>query len=208
MKKIIISIIVIVIMCLKIKNKLIIETYNELENKEINLTILNNDNSKSLLINNENLIVITYINENEINNTLQQFNIKKLKNLISLDNIKLNINSENIINLNKTINIDNIKISEEENIIKINHQNNIFCIYENGLNQNLDECDFIWFIELEKVDFSDNTKIVFYDNAINKKNIEELSDKWVDSYILNNKVYYSLKIDKRNYDIIEINITK
>lgn len=208
MRKLIILIIVIVVICPKIKPKLIIETYNELENEEISITILNNDTSKSLLINNEDLIIITYIDENKIKEILEQLEIKKLNNLITLEDIKLNINSKNIINLNKTINLNNIKISEEENIIKIKHKNNIFCIYENGLNQDLDECQYIWFIELEQADFNDDTKVIFFDNSINKKNIEELSDKWVDSYILNNKVYYSLKINKKNYDIIDINITK
>lgn len=179
-----------------------------LKENETSLTILNSSNSKSILINDNNLLIITYIDENEITETLNNFNIKILNNLISLEQITTNINSYNRYLLNKNIEIDNIKIEKSENIIKIKQENNLFCIYENGSNKNLNNCDFIWFIEIDDIDFHDDTKVVFYDNTINQKKIEKFYDKWVDSYSLNNKSYYSLRINEENYDIIDISVTK
>jgi len=179
-----------------------------LKEEETSLTILNDSNSKSILINDNNLLIITYIDENEISETLSKFNIKILENLITLEQITTNINSYNRYLLNENIKKENIKIEKEENIIKIKQNNNLFCIYENGSNKNLSNCDFIWFIEIDDIDFDDDTKVVFYDNSINQKKIEKFYDKWVDSYTLDNKSYYSLRLKQENYDIIDINVTK
>jgi len=179
-----------------------------LKEEETSLTILNDSNSKSILINDNNLLIITYIDENEISETLSKFNIKILENLITLEQITTNINSYNRYLLDENIKIENIKIEKEENIIKIKQNNNLFCIYENGSNKNLSNCDFIWFIEIDDIDFDDDTKVVFYDNSINQKKIEKFYDKWVDSYTLDNKSYYSLRLKQENYDIIDINVTK
>jgi len=179
-----------------------------LKEEETSLTILNDSNSKSILINDNNLLIITYIDENEISETLSKFNIKILENLITLEQITTNINSYNRYLLDENIKIENIKIEKEENIIKIKQNNNLFCIYENGSNKNLSNCDFIWFIEIDDIDFDDDTKVVFYDNSINQKKIEKFYDKWVDSYTLDNKSYYSLRLKQEKYDIIDINVTK
>jgi len=179
-----------------------------LKEEETSLTILNDSNSKSILINDNNLLIITYIDENEISETLSKFNIKILENLITLEQITTNKNSYNRYLLDENKKIKNIKIEKEENIIKIKQNNNLFCIYENGSNKNLSNCDFIWFIEIDDIDFDDDTKVVFYDNSINQKKIEKFYDKWVDSYTLDNKSYYSLRLKQENYDIIDINVTK
>lgn len=212
MKKILLILIIIFLYSMMIYEKTAITEVGKidlnLKENETTLTILNSSNSKSILINDKNLLIITYIDENEISEILNNFNIKILSNLISLEQITTNINSYNRYLLNENIEIDDIKIEKEENIIKIKQEDNLFCIYENGSNKNLNNCDFIWFIEIDDIDFDDDTKVVFYDNAINQKKIEKFYDKWVDSYTLNNESYYSLRINEENYDIIDISVTK
>jgi hypothetical protein len=51
---------------------------------------------------------------------------------------------------------------------------------------------------------------VFFDKNIKENKIEKYYDKWVDSYILNNKTFYTLKFLNNDYEVIEdkINIQK
>lgn len=212
MKKILLifTIIIIYIIILYFKLKLIITSkvnlnYNE---DEIILTILNGDDTKAILVNKTDLIVISYIDDYEIKKLLEKYNIKILNNIITEQNIELRINSYNKYNMKNVTKLNNLLINKNENIIKLQAKENVFCIYEKGINKELSNCDYIWFLEVDEIDFKDETKVIFYDNSITIEETEKFYDKWVDSYMLESKYVYKLKFNEKNYDIEEIDITK
>ena len=63
---------------------------------------------------------------------------------------------------------------------------------------------------MDNINFSDEVLAVFFDKSIKENKIEKYYDKWVDSYILNDKTFYTLKILNNDYEVIEdkINIQK
>lgn len=204
MKKLLLLLTLIIIL---IHNKTKIQPINKyLDENKINIKIISTTNNKSLLINNTNLLVLTLIDENEIKNILNNLNIRKLYNLITDNDI--NIETYNKTNLTTNIKLDNISIKKDNNIIRIKGNNKQLCIYEVGINKNLNNCNFIWFLEIDDIDFDDNTEVVFYDHLITQKDIEQFYDKWVDSYKIEDKTNYEIIITQENYDIIDIDVTK
>lgn len=182
------------------------KTSKILNDDEIRLKIISTDNSKSLLINDNNLLLITFIDENEINEILNKLNIRKLYNLITQEIVNIKTYKQNLLRTN--LNIENVNIIKQNNIIKIKYNNKQLCIYEKGNNKSLDNCNFIWFIDIDEIDFTDDTEAVFYDNTINQKEVEKFYDKWVDSYKIEDKKIYEIIINEENYDIVDIDITK
>ena len=63
---------------------------------------------------------------------------------------------------------------------------------------------------MDNINFSDEVLAVFFDKNIKENKIEKYYDKWVDSYILNDKTFYTLKFLNNDYEVIEdkINIQK
>ena len=170
--------------------------------------MINGKDTKAILVNNTDLIVISYIDDLEIKKLMEKYNIKVLNNIITEQNTDINIKSFNKYNLNNIIKLKNILVDKNNNIIKLKSNENVFCIYEKGNNKELSNCDYIWFLEIDEIEFNDETKIIFYDNSIKVEETEKFYDKWVDSYLLDNKNIYQLKFDEKNFDIEEINITK
>ena len=121
-----------------------------------------------------------------------------------------NIKSYNKQTLNNKIMIDNITFEVNDNIKIINYKNYNFCIYKSGINKNLSICNFIYFLDMDNINFSDEVLAVFFDKNIKENKIEKYYDKWVDSYILNDKTFYTLKFLNNDYEVIEdkINIQK
>lgn len=211
MKKIllIITLIIIYLFILYTKFRIITTKVDlDYDENETILTILNGKDTKAILVNNTDLIVISYIDDLEIKKLMEKYNIKVLNNIITEQNTDINIKSFNKYNLNNIIKLKNILVDKNNNIIKLKSNENIFCIYEKGNNKELSNCDYIWFLEIDEIEFNDETKIIFYDNSIKVEETEKFYDKWVDSYLLDNKNIYQLKFDQKNFDIEEINITK
>lgn len=211
MKKIllIITLIIIYLFILYTKFRIITTKVDlDYDENETILTILNGKDTKAILVNNTDLIVISYIDDLEIKKLMEKYNIKVLNNIITEQNTDINIKSFNKYNLNNIIKLKNILVDKNNNIIKLKSNENIFCIYEKGNNKELSNCDYIWFLEIDEIEFNDETKIIFYDNSIKVEETEKFYDKWVDSYLLDNKNIYQLKFDEKNFDIEEINITK
>lgn len=178
----------------------------KLQDNELAVTILSLENSKSILLNNTDLLVLEYIDSTDIQETLNLYNVDILDNLILISNDVVDVKSYNKQTLNKKVEIENVNILKNNNIITINYLDYSFCIYKEGLNKILNNCDFVYFLSLDNIDFSDEVLVTFFDSIIKKEKIEKYYDKWVDSYILNVKSFYTLKLLKDDYNVIEIPI--
>lgn len=178
----------------------------KLQDNELAVTILSLENSKSVLLNNTDLLILEYIDSTDIQETLNLYNVDILDNLILISNDVVDVKSYNKQTLNKKVEIKNVNILKNNNIITINYLDYNFCIYKEGLNKILNSCDFVYFLSLDNIDFSDEVLVTFFDSIIKKEKIEKYYDKWVDSYILNVKSFYTLKLLKDDYNVIEIPI--
>ncbi len=113
-------------------------------------------------------------------------------------NKKIN-NLKNIFNIEKIDNI--ISNNEINNNIKIYNYN--FCILKENIDIN--NCTFIYIKEeIPNVSFNNTNKVVFYDNSISDEYKENLYTKWLDVYELNDDNYTILKIKKDTYNILNI----
>ena len=184
MKKYFIIIILIILNILVYTDKTILSSSSkinlDLKEEEIALSIISLDNSKSILINKKDLFVLEYIDSLNLEKVINLYGVNILRNLIQNNNDLINIKSYN------------------------------FCIYKSGTNKNLSICNFIYFLDMDNINFSDEVLAVFFDKNIKENKIEKYYDKWVDSYILNDKTFYTLKFLNNDYEVIEdkINIQK
>ena len=172
----------------------------DLEKDELALSIFSLDNSKSILINKSDLLILEYIDSLSLQKNLDLYGINVLDNII-LNNLDItDIKSYNKQTLNNKIKLGSIDIIKNDNIKIINYYDYSFCIYKSGKNKQLNNCDFIYFLDMDKVDFTDDVLVVFFDSSIDEDKIENYYDKWVDSYILNDKIIYTLKLLPNDYD--------
>ncbi len=214
MKKYFIIIILIILNILVYMDKTILSSSSkinlDLKEEEIALSIISLDNSKSILINKKDLFVLEYIDSLNLEKVINLYGVNILRNLIQNNNDLINIKSYNKQTLNNKIMIDNITFEVNDNIKIINYKNYNFCIYKSGTNKNLSICNFIYFLDMDNINFSDEVLAVFFDKNIKENKIEKYYDKWVDSYILNDKTFYTLKFLNNDYEVIEdkINIQK
>ena len=120
-------------------------------------------------------------------------------------NLKLSYNIKK--SLDEIININNFSISKDENILKIsNHEYNL-CIYDVGINSDLNNCDFVYFLNMNyQIDIDENLKAIFYEEDISNKFKESTYIKWIDNYEISNDNYNILKLSDDSYDIITIPI--
>jgi len=178
----------------------------DLSKNEFALTIFSLENSKSILINKSELLVLEYIDSLNLENRLKLYGIEVLNNVIFKNEQIINIKSYNKQLLKRKIKIDEAEITKNENIDIIKYHDYSFCVYKSGNNKNLNNCDFIYFLDIDEIDFSDDVLAVFFDSDIDKNKIELYYDKWVDSYILNAKTIYTLKLLPNDYRVLEATI--
>lgn len=176
----------------------------DLEKDELALSIFSLDNSKSILINKSDLLILEYIDSLSLQKNLDLYGINVLDNIILNNQDITDIKSYNKQTLNNKIKLGSIDIIKNDNIEIINYYDYSFCIYKSGKNKQLNNCDFIYFLDMDKVDFTDDVLVVFFDSSIDEDKIENYYDKWVDSYILNDKIIYTLKLLPNDYDVIEV----
>lgn len=176
----------------------------DLEKDELALSIFSLDNSKSILINKSDLLILEYIDSLSLQKNLDLYGINVLDNIILNNQDITDIKSYNKQTLNNKIKLGSIDIIKNDNIKIINYYDYSFCVYKSGKNKQLNNCDFIYFLDMDKVDFTDDVLVVFFDSSIDEDKIENYYDKWVDSYILNDKIIYTLKLLPNDYDVIEV----
>lgn len=213
MKRIIFILMLLLLYFFIIRQKLstvFIEKINlNLLDDELAIIFLSSDEYKTVLIKDNissSLLVLDLKNDKRLNQDLNKFIDKKLDYLF-LNKEFSNINIDSSIRdfLNSRIDLINFYISKSSNIIKINNSNYNFCIYNIGNNNDITDCDFVYFIDMNsEINTSENLKAIFYEKQITNKFKENTYIKWIDNYELNSDTYNVLKLNKDNYDIITI----
>lgn len=213
MKRIILIVILIIIYCFIIIQKskgVFAEKIDlNLDDNEIGIIIYNNEEDFLMFKENDRntLFVINMVNRVKIRNFLDIFSVDKIDNLIVYPNMDIKIDSKNKYYVNEKIDLENIKFERLDNILKINIYDYNLCIYNAGNNNNIDDCTFTYFKDIDdKLKITDKNKVVFYNEDIGEKFQEKLYTKWIDNYSLSNDVYTVLKVKKDNYNIINIPI--
>lgn len=214
MKRIIFIIIMfcicLLIISYKVKNVSIEKINFNLYENEILFTFLSSSNNKAILImdkDKNNLLVLDLKNSKDFNNDLSKFVSNKLDNVFIKNNIKIDINIKYTMKdyIRNYVNFSNYSIVGNNNIVSINNNKYNFCIVESGINKDISNCDFIYFISLDKeFNVNDNIKAVFYSKDIKNLFKESNYTKWVDNYEIEENCYYALKITDDDYEVITI----
>lgn len=214
MKKIVFIIIMfcicLLIISYKVKNVSIEKINFNLYENEILFAFLSSNNNKAILImdkDKNNLLVLDLKNSKDFNNDLSKFVSNKLDNVFIKNNIKIDINIKYTMKdyIRNYVNFSNYSIVGNNNIVSINNNKYNFCIVESGINKDISNCDFIYFISLDKeFNVNDNIKAVFYSKDIKNLFKESNYTKWVDNYEIEENCYYALKITDDDYEVITI----
>lgn len=213
MKKIILIITLflfcILVINIKIKTAFIEKIDLNLDDSELAVIFLSSEEYKAVLIKNNlstSLIVIDYKENKTFNDDLNKFVENKL-DFVFLNNpdIKLNIDYSIKDILSNSIKTESYSILKNQNIIMINNDNYNICLYDIGVNNLVNSCDFIYFLNMDyQVSLSEDVKAIFYENKIASKFKENSYIKWIDNYELSGDIYNILKISKDSYDVITI----
>lgn len=213
MKKIILIITLflfcILVINIKIKTAFIEKIDLNLDDSELAVIFLSSEEYKAVLIKNNlstSLIVLDYKENKAFNDDLNKFVENKL-DFVFLNNpdIKLNIDYSIKDILSNSIKTESYSILKNQNIIMVNNDNYNICLYDIGVNNLVNSCDFIYFLNMDyQVSLSEDVKAIFYENKIASKFKENSYIKWIDNYELSNDIYNILKISKDSYDVITI----
>ena len=199
----------ILVINIKIKTAFIEKIDLNLDDSELAVIFLSSEEYKAVLIKNNlstSLIVLDYKENKTFNDDLNKFVENKL-DFVFLNNpdIKLNIDYSIKDILSNSIKTESYSILKNQNIIMINNDNYNICLYDIGVNNLVNSCDFIYFLNMDyQVSLSEDVKAIFYENKIASKFKENSYIKWIDNYELSNDIYNILKISKDSYDVITI----
>lgn len=213
MKKIILIITLflfcILVINIKIKTAFIEKIDLNLDDSELAVIFLSSEEYKAVLIKNNlstSLIVLDYKENKTFNDDLNKFVENKLDFIfLNKPDIKLNIDYSIKDILSNSIKTESYSILKNQNIIMINNDNYNICLYDIGVNNLVNSCDFIYFLNMDyQVSLGEDVKAIFYENKIANKFKENSYIKWIDNYELSNDIYNILKISKDSYDVITI----
>lgn len=199
----------ILVINIKIKTAFIEKIDLNLDDSELAVIFLSSEEYKAVLIKNNlstSLIVLDYKENKTFNDDLNKFVENKL-DFVFLNNpdIKLNIDYSIKDILSNSIKTESYSILKNQNIIMVNNDNYNICLYDIGVNNLVNSCDFIYFLNMDyQVSLSEDVKAIFYENKIASKFKENSYIKWIDNYELSNDIYNILKISKDSYDVITI----
>lgn len=213
MKKII-SILILLLLYFIIINKKLSTAFIEkidlnLFDDELAVIFLSSDSYKTVLLKDKSsttLLVLDLKNDKDLRKNLNKFVDNKLDYLFLKEkNMNLNVDYSIKDVLNDKVNMEKFFINRNDNIIYINNNTYNLCLYNIGKNNNVENCDFIYFLDMDiQVNMKENMKAVFYEKKIANKFKENSYIKWIDNYELSNDVYNILKLSNDSYDIITI----
>lgn len=176
---------------------------------ELAVIFLSSDSYKTVLLKDKSsttLLVLDLKNDKDLRKNLNKFVDNKLDYLFLKEkNMNLNVDYSIKDVLNDKVNMEKFFINRNDNIIYINNNTYNLCLYNIGKNNNVENCDFIYFLDMDiQVNMKENMKAVFYEKKIANKFKENSYIKWIDNYELSNDVYNILKLSNDSYDIITI----
>lgn len=180
-----------------------------LADDELAVIFLSSDSYKTILLKDKDetsLLVLDISNSKKLEKNINKFIDERIDYLfLNTKEISLDINYSVKDVLNNEINVDNFTIRKNTNIIEINNYKYNLCIYNVGSNNDVSNCDFIYFINMDyQINMSENLKAVFYEKKVASKFKENTYIKWIDNYELSSDTYNILKLSKDSYDVITI----
>ncbi len=214
MKKVIFILILLFIYFIMINKKLetaFIEKIDlNLLDDEVAVIFLSSDNYKTVLLRDNDatsLLVLDFKNSKNLIKNLNKFIDKKLDNLFLIEQNKINLDIDYDIKdtLKESVNMGKYQIKKQDNIIEIKNNKYNLCLYNTGTNNDINNCDFIYFINMDfQLNMSENLRAVFYEKNIASKFKENTYIKWIDNYELSSDTYNILKLSKNSYDVITL----
>ncbi len=180
-----------------------------LADDELAVIFLTSNEYKTILLKDKtetSLIVLDISSSKKLEKNINKFIDERIDYLfLNNKEISLDINYSVKDVLNIETNMDNFTIRKNSNIIEINNHKYNLCIYDVGNNNNVSNCDFIYFMNMDyQINMSENLKAVFYEKKIASKFKENTYIKWIDNYELSSDNYNILKLSKDSYDVITI----
>ncbi len=194
-----------------------------LKPKDLAITFLKDDKSRALLIQNLERVILLEIdllnNELFLEESLKLYGVSKIDYYFQNKSADFNnINFKNIYNIKnykrKKFNItDMLSINiVDENLIIITYNKIKLIIINNfeRLNMLGYTPEFVYltesdFKEYPKQEIYSNIIYFFYDNVSKNDNLLEfLYSKWVESYEIKDKVYPTIKLSEKGFEIITI----
>lgn len=177
---------------------------------EVAVIFLSSDNYKTVLLRDNDatsLLVLDFKNSKNLIKNLNKFIDKKLDNLFLIEQNKINLDIDYDIKdtLKESVNMGKYQIKKQDNIIEIKNNKYNLCLYNTGTNNDINNCDFIYFINMDfQLNMSENLRAVFYEKNIASKFKENTYIKWIDNYELSSDTYNILKLSKNSYDVITL----
>lgn len=176
----------------------------DLKKDEILINFIFDDRINALYIQDNNidtLILLDYKNdEKNIEKSLQDNGINKINKLYTITPVVLNL-----------FDIKSKYYKTEKNLIKLNYNNNNFCIYleEYQNTPNLKSCKFLYMVKFKKdilKNLIGNPEVIFQNenNPLPIKTQELIYDNWTELYTINKNEYTILKISKDRFDTLVI----
>lgn len=177
-----------------------------LSDDEIGIIFIHNSESNYLYVKDHeyNNVILFDENYKDVEKTIKLFGAHKIDNLVTDKDTKLNYTNKYSFD---NTNINNISIKKEDNITNIKIYDYHLCIYNDGLNHNIEGCTFTYFLKAnEDIKINDSNKVVIFDEDEEEQFQEKIYTKWIDTYTLDDDNYTIIKIKKDNYNIINIPI--
>lgn len=210
MKRLILIFVLIVIYVIIISNRCRI-VFSEkidlnLKQDEIGIVLYDSNNLRFFIIKDDemNSIIILKNNDNSrLQNILNVFGTNDIDNLIS--DVSKELEAKNYYRYKDKIIINNLEFNGNSDLYKIKIYDYCFCIYNDSLNNDLDDCTFTYFYKIDSdVILNEKNKVIFFGENIDNSLKELFYTKWIDTYELDNDNYLILKIQKDNYNIVKI----
>ena len=168
-----------------------------LKPNELIVVFLNNNVLFLKTLEADYLINLDVGNESEIKNKINYFS-NRIDYLVGYK--KINIKYQQFYSLNKKIEIDNINLLSNNNNLQLKYNNQTLCFLYNN-NYNFNRCDYIYINDYQ-IKIKTTPKLLLY-SFLNDEFLEEMYDKWMDSYYIDKHSYTALKIGN-SYDILNI----
>ena len=213
MKKIIFILVLLALYFIMINQKLTATFIEKIDlnllDDELAVIFLSSDSYKTVLLktnNDTSLLVLDINNSKKLNKNINKFINQKIDYLF-LNNKEIKIDIDYSVKdiLSSEINMDNFTIKKQVNIIEISNYKYNLCIYDVGINNDVSNCDFIYFINMDfQISMQENLRAVFYEKKVASKFKENTYIKWIDNYELSSDTYNILKLSKDSYDVITI----
>ncbi len=194
----------------KIANAFIEKIDLRLADDELAIIFLNSDHYQSILLKDNdmtNLLALNIKSSKDLKKNVDKFLETKLDYIFLANNSKLDLDcgEKDILHNNFTMN--NYTIRQLDNIIELTTNNYNLCIYDVGDNDNILDCDFVYFMNMDyQLEITEKLKAIFYEKNISNQFKENTYIKWIDNYELGSEAYNILKLSNSSYDIITIPI--